>query len=349
MNFSILNLSKLSLNKLFWVLSSLFIFIILAVLFLTYKINYEVNTLSSDKTFRIKPGTPFNVMAENLEKDSIVRSAFWFKVAAKIQGKDDRIISKSFIIKPGLNNLELMEILTDPSLKFTVKLTIPEGMNIRQIGKLSSKRFNFSENDFIKEAENDSLINILGLKGKVKNLEGFLFPDSYIFSFDMSPKEIVFVLFDEFYKRVITVEKYGLKNDPSKLLRIITLASIVQGETQLESEMPTVAGVYTNRLSKRMRLEADPTVQFALPDGPKQRLMNEDLKVKSPYNTYLNYGLPPGPINNPGIKAIEAALNPEKHSYLFFVATGKGGHTFSATYSEHMAAVKEYRKNVKQK
>jgi len=349
MNFSILNLSKLSLNKLFWVLSSLFIFIILAVLFLTYKINYEVNTLSSDKTFRIKPGTPFNVMAENLEKDSIVRSAFWFKVAAKIQGKDDRIISKSFIIKPGLNNLELMEILTDPSLKFTVKLTIPEGMNIRQIGKLSSKRFNFSENDFIKEAENDSLINILGLKGKVKNLEGFLFPDTYIFSFDMSPKEIVFVLFDEFYKRVITVEKYGLKNDPSKLLRIITLASIVQGETQLESEMPTVAGVYTNRLSKRMRLEADPTVQFALPDGPKQRLMNEDLKVKSPYNTYLNYGLPPGPINNPGIKAIEAALNPEKHSYLFFVATGKGGHTFSATYNEHMAAVKEYRKNVKQK
>lgn len=349
MNFSSVNFSKLSLNKLFWILSSLFILVVLSALFLTYKINYQVNNLSTERTIRIKPGTPFNVMAEDLEKDSIIRSAFWFKVAAKIQDKDDRIISKSFIIKPGLNNLELLDILTDPSLKFTVKITIPEGMTIRQIGRLSAKRFNFSEKDFIKETQNDSLINVLGLKGKVTNLEGFLFPDTYIFSFDMSPREIVLELFNEFYKRVINVEKYGLKNNPDKLLRIITLASIVQGETQLESEMPTVAGVYTNRLLKRMRLEADPTVQYALPDGPKQRLLNEDLKIKSPYNTYLNLGLPPGPINNPGVKAIEAALNPEKHSYLFFVATGKGGHTFSSTYSEHLNAVKEYRKNVQQK
>lgn len=349
MNFNVINLRDFSLNRLFWILSSLFVLIILLALFLTYKINYEVSTFSEDKTFRIKPGTPFSVIAENLEKDSIIKSAFWFKVAAKIQGKDDKIISKSFIIKPGLNNIELLDVLVDPSLKFTVKITLPEGMNIRQIGKISSKKFNFNENDFIKETRNDSLINILGLKGKVENLEGFLFPDTYIFNFDITPKEFVHELFNEFYKRVVNVEKYGLKNNPDKLLKIITLASIVQGETQLESEMPTVAGVYANRLLKRMKLEADPTVQFALPDGPKQRLLNEDLKVKSPYNTYLNYGLPPGPINSPGIKAVESALNPEKHNYLFFVATGKGGHTFSTSYNEHLNAVKEYRKNVQQK
>jgi UPF0755 protein len=299
--------------------------------------------------FRIKPGTPFSVIAENLEKDSIISNAFWFKIAAKIQGKDDKIISKSYIIKPGLNNLQLLNILTDPSLNFTVKLTIPEGTNIRQIAKLTAKKLDFKETDFIFECQNDSLISILGLKGKVKNLEGFLFPDTYKFQFDITPKELVNELFNEFYKRVITVDKYGFINNSDKLLRIITLASIVQGETQINSEMPVIAGVYTNRLSKRMKLEADPTVQFALPDGPKQRLLNEDLKIKSPYNTYLNYGLPPGPINSPGIKAIEASLNPDKHNYLFFVATGKGGHTFSTTYSEHMAAVKEYRKNVKQK
>ncbi|MFA7359540.1 MAG: endolytic transglycosylase MltG [Candidatus Kapaibacterium sp.] len=344
----IINIPKLSLNRLFWLLSSLFILIVLLALFFTYKINYQRNTFSVDKIFRIKPGTSFTVIAENLEKDSLISSSFWFKVAAKIQGKDNKIISKSFIIKPGLNNLELLEVLTDPSLKFTVKITIPEGMTIRQIGKLSSRKFTFHESDFIQETQNDSLINILGLKGKVKNLEGFLFPDTYIFNFDITPREFVHELFNEFYKKVI-VEKYGLKGKPDKLLRIITLASIVQGETQLVSEMPTVAGVYTNRILKRMRLEADPTVQYALPDGPKQRLLNEDLKVKSPYNTYLNYGLPPGPINNPGIKAIEGALNPQKHNYLFFVATGKGGHTFSSTYSEHLIAVKEYRKNVQQK
>jgi UPF0755 protein len=129
----------------------------------------------------------------------------------------------------------------------------------------------------------------------------------------------------------------------------ITLASIVQGETQEESEMPVIAGVYMNRIAKRMKLEADPTVQYILPGGPKQRLLRSDLKTESPYNTYLHYGLPPGPINNPGIKAINAALNPEKHNYIFFVATGKGGHTFTSTYKEHLKAVAEYKKNVNQK
>ena len=121
----IINVPKLSLNRLFWLLSSLFILIILLALFFTYKINYQRNTFSVDKIFRIKPGTSFTVIAENLEKDSLISSSFWFKVAAKIQGKDNKIISKSFIIKPGLNNLELLEVLTDPSLKFTVKITIP--------------------------------------------------------------------------------------------------------------------------------------------------------------------------------------------------------------------------------
>ncbi len=349
MNAGSVFLHKLTLDKLFWVLSSIFILVILLVLFFSYKVNYQRSDIIADKNFRIKPGTPFSVVAENLEKDSIISSAFWLTVAAKIQGKDDKIFSKSYIIKPGLNNLELIDILTDPALYFTVKITIPEGMNIRQIAKLSAKKFNFDENEFITQAKNDSLINILGLKGKVSNLEGFLFPDTYKFNFDITAKEFVCDLFNEFYDRVLAKDKYGLKNNPGKLLQIVTMASIVQGETQLVSEMPTVAGVYTNRILKRMRLEADPTVQYALPDGPKQRLLNEDLKIQSPYNTYLNYGLPPGPINNPGIKAIEAALNPEKHNYLFFVATGKGGHTFSSTYNEHLIAVKEYRKNVQQK
>ena len=94
-----------------------------------------------------------------------------------------------------------------------------------------------------------------------------------------------------------------------------------------------------------MRLEADPTVQYVLPGGPKQRLLYEDLKIKSPYNTYLNPGLPPGPINNPDVSCIKATLFPESHNYLFFVATGKGGHTFTETYSEHQKAVQDYRRN----
>ncbi len=322
---------------------------ILTFLFLSYKVNYQQPEWDGDKKFRIGPGMAFNDIADLLEKKGVIANSFYFKIAAKLQGKDDRIISRTYILKTSYNNLELLNVLTDPSLNFTVKFTVIEGIRIKKIAKLASAKFNFNEAQFIKESQNDSLINLLGLSGKVDDLEGFLYPDTYNLPVDIAPKELVEVLFNEFYKKVIASDKFGLKDDPKKLLETITLASIVQGETQIESEMPTIAGVYLNRIAKRMKLEADPTIQYALPDGPKQRLLKSDLKINSPYNTYINYGLPPGPINNPGLKAIESVLNYEKHNYIFFVATGKGGHKFTSTYKEHLEAVAEYRKYVKQK
>lgn len=340
---------KFTLTNVFRIIAAGKVLGILILLFLSYKVNYQKSEWEGDKRFRISPGMAFNDIADLLEKEGVISNSYYFKVAAKMQGKDDRIISRTYILKTSYNNLELLNVLTDPSLSFTVKFTVIEGIRIKKIAKLSAAKFNFNEALFIKESLNDSLINLLGLKGKVDDLEGFLYPDTYNLPVDISPKELVEVLFNEFYKKVIAPEKYELKDNPEKLLETITLASIVQGETQLESEMPTIAGVYLNRISKRMKLEADPTIQYALPDGPKQRLLKSDLKINSPYNTYLYYGLPPGPINNPGLKAIESVLNYEKHNYIFFVATGKGGHKFTATYKEHLEAVAEYRKNVKQK
>jgi UPF0755 protein len=117
----------------------------------------------------------------------------------------------------------------------------------------------------------------------------------------------------------------------------------VEGETRFDPEKTTIAGVYYNRLKKGMKLEADPTVQYVLPDGPKKRLMFSDLKFESLYNTYLHKGLPPGPINNPGLSSILAALNPEKHNYLYFAAKGDGSHRFSATFEEHKKNADLYR------
>ena len=122
------------------------------------------------------------------------------------------------------------------------------------------------------------------------------------------------------------------------------MASIVEGETRYFPEMKTIAGVYYNRLKKNMRLEADPTVQYSLPDGPKRRLTYSDLKYQSPYNTYLKKGLPPGPINNPGMDAILAALYPEEHKFLYFVAKGDGSHVFAENYEQHKKNVEQYRK-----
>lgn len=127
------------------------------------------------------------------------------------------------------------------------------------------------------------------------------------------------------------------------LNEVLTMASIVEGEAMYDDERPVIAGVYYNRLRKRMRLQADPTVQYAVSDLPR-RLSRSDLKIDSPYNTYEHYGLPPGPINNPGRKSILAALYPAKHQYLYFVSNYNGRHRFSRTYEEHQRHVREYRK-----
>jgi len=155
-------------------------------------------------------------------------------------------------------------------------------------------------------------------------------------------------LFNEFRKRIINSDilETGNEKADSVLLSIVTLASIIQGETNINKEMPVIAGVYINRMNKEMRLEADPTIQYIIPDGPR-RLLFQDLKINSGYNTYMNKGLPPGPINNPGIDAIKAALNPEEHNFIFFVATGEGGHKFTEIIRQHLEAVKEYKANLK--
>ena len=127
---------------------------------------------------------------------------------------------------------------------------------------------------------------------------------------------------------------------------ILTLASIIEGETNIIEEMPRISGVYHNRLRRGMKLQADPTIQYLIP-GEWRRVLFKDLEIDSPYNTYKYKGLPPGPINNPGKDAILAALYPEQNKYLYFVADGKGGHSFSKTFNEHSRKVIQYRKWVR--
>jgi UPF0755 protein len=125
--------------------------------------------------------------------------------------------------------------------------------------------------------------------------------------------------------------------------QVLTLASIVEGESALPDERPVISGVYHNRLRKKMRLQADPTIQFMIENGPR-RVLYSDLKLDHPYNTYRNHGLPPGPVNNPGKASILAALYPASHNYLFFVANGQGGHWFAANYDDHLRYVRKLRR-----
>ena len=128
------------------------------------------------------------------------------------------------------------------------------------------------------------------------------------------------------------------------MLEIIALASIIEGEAIYDSERSIISAVYHNRLKKGMKLQADPTIQYIIDDGPR-RLLNRDLKIESPYNTYLNYGLPPGPINSPGLESLRAAVSPADADFLFFVANGEGYHTFSRTEAEHNVAKKKLQRH----
>jgi len=211
------------------------------------------------------------------------------------------------------------------------------------MGRLLQRQIALDSARFVEEAKNDSLLKMLDIRAD--NLEGYLFPDTYEISFGSgnNEREIIRTMFTQFRKKITPEVNEEMKKKNLTLTELITLASIIEAETRFEPEKKTIAGVYYNRLRKKMRLEADPTVQYVLPGGPKKRLLFSDLKYPSPYNTYLNKGLPPGPINNPGWRSIMAALYPEENKFLYFAAKGDGSHRFAETFGEHKKNADLYR------
>lgn len=300
---------------------------------------------SQEIKINVVKGDNLRKVASKLEVADVIYDKYFFIIAGKVMGSEDKLIPGEYRIENGLTNIEILKLLTDPYMERGYTVTIPEGLNIKQIARLLSRQIGIDSATFVRETYNDSLLKLLDVQAD--NLEGFLFPDTYRFNFFQTngrEKEIVRTLFFQFKNKITSEINDTVKLKKTNLKNLVTMASIVEGETRYFPEMKTIAGVYYNRLKKNMRLEADPTVQYSLPDGPKRRLTYSDLKYPSPYNTYLKKGLPPGPINNPGMDAIIAALYPEGHKYLYFVAKGDGSHVFAETYEQHKKNVEQYRK-----
>ncbi|KAA0209910.1 MAG: endolytic transglycosylase MltG [Chlorobiota bacterium] len=326
--------------------------IIILLLLISFSRIFFVNNFKGSEEgikIRINQGDNLEEVISALNEAGILENTLTFKIAVKLSNKDESILPGKYIFKKPLNNSQIIQILTDPTFVQMINFRIPEGITIKKLSNMVESKLGISSKEFIIACSDSTLINELGLRGKVKTLEGFLFPDTYRISLNISSRDLIKLLVDNFKNKLNTsLETRPILNEPEKLLDIVTMASIIEAETYIKDEMPTIAGVYYNRIKKHMRLEADPTVQYSLPDGPKSRLLYEDLKIDSPYNTYRNFGLPPGPINSPGMDAIIAAVNPQKHDFLFFVTSGDGGHTFSENYEKHLEAVKQYRKKINQ-
>jgi len=173
------------------------------------------------------------------------------------------------------------------------------------------------------------------------SLEGFLYPDTYFFPNNPDAEEIIESMVSRFHQVFNKEMQLRTKRIQRTTQEVVTLASIVEGEAVIDSERPTIAALYLNRLKKEMLLQADPTIQYIIPDGPR-RLTTRDLQIESKYNTYRYKGLPPGPVNNPGLASINAVLFPDSVNYLFMVANGDGSHTFSNNISEHIAAKRRF-------
>jgi UPF0755 protein len=292
-------------------------------------------------TFEVKVGEPFSTVTERLYKEGIIPNKTNFKVAAFLYGAEKRVRAARFYIPNDISYLDLLDLLTNGPADYLRSIRINDGQTLKWLGAKVKRDLNIDSASFVDLARDKNFIKSLGLN--VSSLEGYLFSKTYKLYERSTPEEALKLFykgFEEFFNDSL---RQRAKEIGMSVNQVLTLASIIKGETNRVEDMPRISGVYHNRLKIGMPLQADPTIQYLLPEGWR-RLNYKDLKIDSPYNTYKYRGLPPAPINNPGAAAILAALYPEKNKYLYFVAEGNGGHKFSKTYSEHLKNVVQYRK-----
>lgn len=288
---------------------------------------------------KIPDGTSLAGIAAILEQHQVVGDKQSFINAAQILGKEKSIPAGVFTLVAPWNNNHIIQQMVNgkPHVR---SVTLIEGWTIDEIAAELAERLAIDSDQFIALCHDSAFISQFDLPVS-SSLEGFLLPETYRFFEGQDSGEIIRRLVAE-YKKLFEDE---MDRAPAATglneLEIITLASIIEGEAIFDEERPIIAAVYYNRLEKRMRLQADPTIQYII-DGPPRRLLTRDLAIDSPYNTYKNYGLPPGPINNPGKQSIMAALYPVNEDYLYFVARGDGYHTFSRTQREHNRAKRKF-------
>lgn len=324
-----------------WILPPLGLF--LAILFILYYIFWMPISLPEPegKVVAIPRGDSFRAVTDSLERNGIIRSRLAFEIAGRILGYTKSVKVGKYLFHSGLSNSDILSDINEGKSRLIISVTIPEGWRMDMIAKRFAKDLGVDAGKILAICKDSAFAVSKGIR--VPSLEGYLMPDTYKFYWQTDEFEIVDRMANGFKNFFVDSLKARLRGSQMSLNEVVTLASIVEGESGIDAELPTIAGVYLNRLRKNMKLDADPTIQYLLPEGPR-RLRYSDLRIESPYNTYLYRGLPPGPVNNPGRLAILSVLYPEKNRYLFFVATGVGGHHFSKSYSEHEKAVRVFRK-----
>ncbi|MER3446499.1 MAG: endolytic transglycosylase MltG [Candidatus Dadabacteria bacterium] len=294
-------------------------------------------------TIEIPKHSGLKSIALELKRAEVIRSDKLFILSVLLRGDKSRLKAGEYEFEPGDSLNEIIEKLVRGDV-VVHRITIPEGFTMNEIAELLERNGIMSKEAFLERARSAELARELLGAPSLTSLEGYLFPDSYSYKKGITPDELIRMMvarFKEVYMPLRT-NSGGLDLTDHE---IVTLASIIEKETGNISERPLVSAVFHNRLKLGMRLESDPTVIYGI-DSFDGNLRKKDLKAETRYNTYVIFGLPPGPISNPGRDSLEAALNPAHVNYLYFVSKGDGTHEFSSNYRDHRRAVIEYQKGL---
>ena len=306
------------------------IFFIIVGLLLAYKSQTSPVLKEAEfKTFTITPGQSSSEIGKNLKKEGLIKNSIVFNLFVRLNNLAEKIQAGSFKLSPSMSLSEIGNQLTTGT--FDVWITIPEGFRNEEIAQRLNEKLGIKEEDFLKIAE-----------------EGYMFPDTYLVPKESTAANIVSILRENFDRKFSDELKQMVTSRGLTEKEVIILASIVEREALFAEDRPIVAGILLNRQNIAMALEADATVQYALGYSEEEKtwwrknLTEEDLRVNSQYNTRRHAGLPPGPICNPGLSAIQAVINPAETDYLYYLSDKEGKMHYAVSLEEHIENINQY-------
>lgn len=320
----------------------LIFFLVIAILgisftFYAYQVVYTPNVLvdKDDRLLIIKTGDTFKDIQEELHEGKYVQDLVSFSFLAKLMKYDKRITPGRYLLKRNMSNLQAIQLLKSGAQE-PVRVTFNNVRLVSELAEKITRNLGMTPEEFEAALTNFAMTNKHGFNSE--NIVAMFIPNTYEVYYNVTPDALIKRMYSEYEKYWNEEREAKAKEIGLSKIEVSILASIVQAESVREDEAPTIAGLYLNRLKQGIPLQADPTLVFAVGDFSLKRILNVHKEIDSPYNTYRNAGLPPGPINMPEIKSLEAVLNYKPSNYIYMCAKEdfSGRHNFTADYREHM-------------
>lgn len=317
--------------------------VLMVLLYAAIELFIPSQSINKQLEIEIPRGATFRQAADILHDNKLIRDRKIFLMLGRLTGADRKIRAGFYSIWANMSPYNIFQIIRKGRI-IEYEVRVLEGDSLREIAEAFGNAGIIAPEDFTRLSKDQGFLSVHGISAP--SVEGYLFPDTYLIPKGVNPRDAVGVMIDRMREKFSSALAAGTGAAGLDENEVLTLASIIEKEAVVDSERELISAVYHNRLKKKMPLQADPTAIYGIKSS-KEKIMASDLRKKTPYNTYVIRGLPPGPIASPGLKSIRAALRPADVPYLYFVSNNDGTHRFSTTMEEHTEAVRSYREKKK--